>query len=76
MFEDRPGDFSRPVRFPNNLTVDSMETRQATRNEALTSALGANAGEGNPWFGRQTVFHGATGRRRADYSPGDPRTLR
>ena len=30
---------SRLARLPNNLTVDSMETRQVTRNEALTSVL-------------------------------------
>ena len=39
MFEDRL-EIQSPGSLPNNLTVDSMETRQATRNEALTSALG------------------------------------
>ena len=39
MFAERPGD---PVArlLPNNLTVDSMAARQATRNAALTSVLG------------------------------------
>ena len=39
MFEDRL-ELQSPGSLPNNLTVDSMETRQATRNEVLTSVLG------------------------------------
>ena len=39
MFEDRL-EIQSPGSLPNNLTVDSMEVRQATRNEALTSVLG------------------------------------
>ena len=39
MFEDRL-ELQSPGSLPNNLTVDSMETRQATRNEALTSVFG------------------------------------
>ena len=39
MFEDRL-EIQSPGSLPNNLTVDSMETRQATRNQALTSVLG------------------------------------
>ncbi len=39
MFEDRL-EIQSPGALPNNLTVDSMETRQATRNEVLTSVLG------------------------------------
>ena len=39
MFEDRL-EIQSPGSLPNNLTVDSMETRQATRNEALTSVFG------------------------------------
>ena len=39
MFEDRL-EIQSPGSLPNNLTVDSMATRQATRNEALTSVLG------------------------------------
>ena len=39
MFEDRL-EIQSPGSLPNNLTVDSMVTRQATRNEALTSVLG------------------------------------
>ncbi len=39
MFEDRL-EIQSPGSLPNNLTIDSMATRQATRNEALTSVLG------------------------------------
>ena len=39
MFEDRI-EIQSPGSLPNNLTVDSMTVRQATRNEALTSVLG------------------------------------
>ena len=39
MFEDRL-EVQSPGSLPNNLTVESMEARQATRNEALTSVLG------------------------------------
>ena len=39
MLEDRL-EIQSPGSLPNNLTVDSMETRQATRNQALTSVLG------------------------------------
>ena len=38
-FEDRL-EIQSPGSLPNNLTIDSMATRQATRNEALTSVLG------------------------------------
>ena len=38
MFEDRVEVLS-PGSLPNNLTLESMEARQATRNEALTSVL-------------------------------------
>ena len=38
MFEDRL-EIQSPGSLPNNLTLDSMATRQATRNEALTSVL-------------------------------------
>ena len=38
MFEDRL-EIQSPSSLPNNLTVESMATRQATRNEALTSVL-------------------------------------
>ena len=38
MFEDRL-EIQSPGSLPNNLTLDSMEARQATRNEALTSVL-------------------------------------
>ena len=39
MFEDRL-EIQSPGSLPNNLTVESMAMRQATRNEALTSVLG------------------------------------
>lgn len=39
MFADRL-EIQSPGSLPNNLTVESMATRQATRNEALTSMLG------------------------------------
>ena len=39
MFEDRI-EIQSPGSLPNNLTLESMATRQATRNEALTSVLG------------------------------------
>ena len=45
MFEDRL-EIQSPGSLPNNLTVDSMATRQATRNEALTSVLGRMPVEG------------------------------
>ena len=38
MFADRV-EIQSPGSLPNNLTVESMETRQVTRNEALTSVL-------------------------------------
>ncbi len=38
MFADRL-EIQSPGSLPNNLTVESMETRQVTRNEALTSVL-------------------------------------
>ena len=38
MFADRL-EVQSPGSLPNNLTVESMETRQVTRNEALTSVL-------------------------------------
>ncbi len=39
MFEDRL-EIQSPGALPNNLTVDSMEVRQAARNEVLASLLG------------------------------------
>ena len=39
MFEDRL-EIQSPGSLPNNLTVESMTTRQATHNQALTSVLG------------------------------------
>ena len=45
MFEDRL-EVQSPGSLPNNLTLDSMEDRQATRNEALTSVLARMPVEG------------------------------
>ncbi len=39
MFIDRI-EINSPGNLPNNLTIDSMEVRQSTRNDALTSMLG------------------------------------
>ena len=39
MFDDRL-EIQSPGALPNNLTIESMAARQATRNEALTSILG------------------------------------
>ena len=39
MFADRL-EINSPGGLPNNLTIDSMDVRQSTRNEALTSMLG------------------------------------
>ncbi len=45
MFEDRV-EVQSPGSLPNNLTLESMEARQATRNEALTSVLARMPVEG------------------------------
>ena len=45
MFEDRL-EIQSPGALPNNMTVESMSARQATRNEALTSVLGRAPVEG------------------------------
>ena len=39
MFADRL-ELNSPGRLPNNLTIDSMNVRQSTRNEALASIFG------------------------------------
>ena len=55
MFDDRL-EIQSPGALPNNLTVDSMASRQSTRNEALTSALshmpvkGARGSENRLYF--------------------------
>lgn len=45
MFEDRL-EIQSPGSLPNNLNLESMKTRQATRNEALTSVLSRMPVEG------------------------------
>ena len=55
MFDDR-AEIQSPGALPNNLTVESMASRQSTRNEALTSVLarmpvgGARGGEERLYF--------------------------
>lgn len=60
MFEDRL-ELCSPGSLPNNLTVESMGSRQSTRNEVLTSVLSSMNVVGNEGVGRQ-YFHGAAGR--------------
>ena len=59
MFEDRL-EIASPGSLPNNLTVESMEVRQSTRNEVLTSVLAriplpglSNVGERNCFMERR-----------------------
>jgi len=55
MFDDRL-EIQSPGSLPNNLSVESMASRQSTRNEALTSVLarmpvaGTRGGEGRQYF--------------------------
>lgn len=55
MFDDRL-EIQSPGSLPNNLTVESMASRQSTRNEALASVLarmlveGTRGGEGRRYF--------------------------
>ena len=55
MFDDRV-EIQSPGSLPNNLTVESMDSRQSTRNEALTSVLarmpvgGTRGGEDRLYF--------------------------
>ena len=74
MFEDRL-EVQSPGSLPNNLTLESMEARQATRNEALTSVLARMPVGGNEWVGGQAVHHGAPRGRRSDHPARDPRAL-
>lgn len=55
MFEDRL-EIQSPGSLPNNLTVESMAVRQATRNEALTSALGRMPVRGIPGSRERRYF--------------------
>ena len=59
MFEDRL-EIQSPGSLPNNLTLESMEARQATRNEVLTSVLARMPVRGNRGVGGPAVLHGAT----------------
>lgn len=55
MFEGRL-DINSPGGLPNNLTVESMEVRQSTRNEVLTSVLARIPLSGLPDIGERRYF--------------------
>lgn len=55
MFEDRLEILS-PGALPNNLTVDSMDIRQSTRNEILASVLGRMPVDGARGSGERRFF--------------------
>ena len=67
MFEDRL-EIQSPGSLPNNLTIDSMATRQATRNEVLTSVLGRMSVGGVQGSEDRRYFHGAS-RRWSSHHP-------
>ncbi|MCE2521303.1 MAG: putative DNA binding domain-containing protein [Alphaproteobacteria bacterium] len=55
MFDDRV-EIQSPGALPNNLTVESMASRQSTRNEALTSVL-ARMPVGGTRGGEERLYH-------------------
>ena len=55
MFADRL-EIQSPGSLPNNLTLDSMELRQATRNEAIASIMGRLPPGGIPGSGDRSYF--------------------
>ena len=55
MFADRV-EVNSPGGLPNNLTIDSMDVRQSTRNEALASILGRIPAEGIRGSGERQFF--------------------
>ena len=55
MFTDRI-EINSPGNLPNNLTIDSMDVRQSTRNDALTSMLGRIPVEGIRGSGDRQFF--------------------
>ena len=55
MFEDRL-EIQSPGALPNNLTVDSMEVRQSTRNQTLASMLGRMSVSGMRGSGDRRYF--------------------
>ncbi|MXZ00784.1 hypothetical protein F4Y93_09120 [Candidatus Poribacteria bacterium] len=55
MFADRL-EINSPGGLPNNLTIDSMEVRQSTRNEALASMLGRISAGGIQGSGERQFF--------------------
>ena len=70
VFEDRL-EIQSPGALPNNLTVDDMPYRQATRNQTLTSLLGRMPTAGikgavdgcSSWSGAATAYRSSNGRR-------------
>ena len=75
MFADRL-EIQSPGSLPNSLTVESMETRQVTRNEALTSVLARLPVGGIQGSQEAAVLHGTPRRRRAHHPARDAGTLR
>ena len=55
MFDDRL-EIASPGSLPNSLTVEGMDTRQATRNEVITSMLGRMSVGGTAETGRQSFM--------------------
>ena len=55
MFVDRV-EINSPGHLPNNLTIDSMAARQATRNEAIASVLGRTPVGNIPGSGNRQFF--------------------
>ena len=55
MFADR-FEINSPGGLPNNLTIDSMDVRQSTRNEALASIFGRIPVGEIRGFGRSTIL--------------------
>ena len=58
MFVDRL-EINSPGGLPNNLTIDSMNVRQSTRNETLASIFGRLPVGEIRGSGRSAIFHGA-----------------
>ena len=71
MFDDRL-EIQSPGSLPNNLTVESMASRQSTRNEALTSVLARMPVGGTRGVCRQALLHGAPRRRCPPLSAAKP----
>ena len=61
MFVDRL-EINSPGNLQNNLTIENMDVRQSTRNEALTSMLGRMSVGNIRGSEGPTIFHGTPGR--------------